>query len=208
MTMMEKELKYRFSENFSLRANIHEAIFYTTDLFIQLFNNMYLRNFDSLHIRNSRMSLSNFTRVSSATALSTSQLLDCKIEFECENRHDAIVRFNNNEIALCVEWEVFERSVFNDKGEVGKIFNTCKIKHCDGFLFTYNYQMDTSNFFEMIFDEWNKRSSDQDNFVLYVSTLLIEKTMTSMHLKGIRTAVISHKNIELWNDLELTGIKE
>jgi hypothetical protein len=76
-------------------ADAEIALKYTTELMVEIFNNIYMRDIKD-HYSNEKVSVSNWTHHTDNTFFRTAQLLDLKCDFEVENRHDGALRRMGN----------------------------------------------------------------------------------------------------------------
>jgi hypothetical protein len=104
----------------------------------------------------------------------------------------------------CAEWEINEKTIFGERGELAKLFKTCKNQEsCEAFLFTYNIKTDFKDFIKNVYDEWNSNYNESEFFRLFLVTAIFENKDGSKlkFLKGLRTFIIGKGTIDIWEDL-------
>lgn len=180
------------------------ALKYTSEIMVEIFNITYLRDIRDYY-SSIKIATSNWTHHTANTFFRTCQLLDLKCDFEVENRHDGAIREEDGKLFLCAEWEIDERSIFSENGELNKLFKTCK-KHenCEAFLFTYNVRTDFKEFLKKVFTQWNLNYDQTDYFRLFLVTAIFDDSENSKlkFLKGLRTFIIGNGTIDIWEDLK------
>ncbi|MFI5195484.1 MAG: hypothetical protein ACHQD8_00205 [Chitinophagales bacterium] len=189
-------------EYFAKKTDTQFVPDFVDDLFIKLFQINYLRDAGDYYC-DEKITRSNWTHHTANTFLRTCQMLNFSCEFEIENRHDAAVRDRDGNVYICAEWEYDTNSIFNGKGEIKKLYETC-VKHssCVPLLFTYKIGEDYIDFVEKIFKEWNSILDDENECKLYLLTALFQKNEIDKvrELTGIRTVIIGRGTIDLWDD--------
>ncbi|MEG1198008.1 MAG: hypothetical protein RSD53_01345, partial [Algoriella sp.] len=179
---------YEYCKTFS---DVFIPIKYDTEVFIEIFNCIYLKDISDLYVENI-IKRSNWTHHTANTFFRTNQLLNFKCEFESVNRHDGVVRDEDGTVFLCAEWEIDEQSIFSEKGEINKLLNTCiNLKTCDAFLFTYNTKMDIKEYVNKVYTQWNNGLLDDDFRLTLITAVFDNSKKSSVKiLRGLRTFII------------------
>ena len=169
---------------------------------IRLFNQTYL--FDiSTYYADETLSRSNWTHLTANAFFRTCQLLNFQCDFEVEKRHDGAIRGRDGHVYLCAEWEYETSSIFKEKGEIYKLYQTCKkYSNCDALLFTYKTGGDFELFLKLVFDEWNYLLQKDEAFILYLTTAIFDKNHedNKNYFAGLRTISFGKNDIEIWEE--------
>ncbi len=175
---------------------------YSTEIMVEYFNLIYMRDVRD-YFCGKIITKSNLTHHSANTFLRTCQLLDLLCEFETENRHDGMMRDKEGRIILCAEWEMDEKTIFSESGEINKLLKTCKKNNCEAFLFTYNARIDPKELINKAYNQWNSQIDEGENFRLFLVTAIFDDSEKSSvkYLRGLRTFVIGKGTIDIWEDL-------
>jgi hypothetical protein len=173
-----------------------------TELIVKIFSIMYTKDIEDYYM-NEKISRSNWTQHTATTFFKTCQQLRFLCDFEVEKRHDGAVRDAKGNVYLCAEWEFDTNSIFNIKGELDKLYETCS-KHlqCDAMLFTYKVENDYNDFAEKVFIKWNSLVKKKEDFKLFLLTALLEKNEIEKinYFIGIRVLVYGNNTLDIWDD--------
>ncbi|MNK26448.1 hypothetical protein D3C87_447850 [compost metagenome] len=184
-------------------ADTEIPIKYSTEIMVELFNLHFMKDLYDIYSEKV-VSKSNLTRVCANVFFKVCQLLNCKCDFEAENRHDGVMRETDGQISLCAEWEIDESTILGDKGELNKLIESVK-KHktCDAFLFTYNVKIQDEVLIKNVYDYWNKKMIEHESYRLFFVTSIFEQSSprSAKIFMGLRTFVIGIGFIDIWEDL-------
>ena len=190
--------------HFSKKADTVFLPEFATDLIVKIFATTYIKDIPDYYC-GEKIARSNWTHHTANTFFKTCQTLNFLCDFEVEKRHDGAIRDNKGNVYLCAEWEFDTNSIFNDKGEIEKLYNTCK-KHsnCDAMLFTYKVDTDFNEFADRVYEKWNSFIKKDDNVKLYLLTALMKKDELEniRYFCGIRILVFGNKTVDIWEDYE------
>jgi len=190
---------YEYCKTFT---DVFIPIKYDTEFIVETYNNVFLKDISDYHSSNI-ISRSNWTHHTANTFFRTCQLLGYNCDFESENRHDGIIRDIDGSLIMCSEWEIEEKTIFNEKGEINKLLNTCNIhKTCEALLFTYNIKIDPKEFIKKAYELWNIDSNNTNSRLFLITAIFKDSENTKIkYLKGLRTFVIGKGTIDIWETL-------
>ncbi|GEM_PF-6920106 len=184
-------------------ADTEIPIKYSTEIMVEIFNLYFMKDLYDIYSEKV-VSRSNLTRTCANVFFKTCQLLNCKCDFESENRHDGLMREIDGRIVLCAEWEIDESTILGEKGELNKLIESIK-KHktCDAFLFTYNIKIPDELLIKSIYDYWNAKMAGHENYRLFFVTAIFEESSprSAKVLTGLRTFAVGCGFIDIWEDL-------
>ena len=177
---------------------------FATDLIVKVFAITYIKDIPDYYC-GEKIARSNWTHHTANTFFRTCQTLNLLCDFEVEKRHDGAIRDNKGNVYLCAEWEFDTNSIFKPKGEIEKLYDTCK-KHdkADAMLFTYKVDSDFNDYADKVYTQWNNLLKEGENFRLYLLTALMKKDEIESirYFYGIRVLVFGNKAVDIWEDFE------
>lgn len=173
-----------------------------SQLIVKIFSITYINDIYNYY-SDDKISRSNWTHHTANTFFRTCQILNFLCDFEVENRHDGAIRDSHGNVFLAAEWEYDTNSIFNNKGEIVKLYNTCKKHHnADAMLFTYKVETDYVDYVDKVFDFWNSLLDEQEEFSLFLLTALFKKDENNKVniFYGLRTIEFGNKTVDIWED--------
>ena len=174
------------------------------DFFIDMFVKFFVENYHhdiAGYYSDDKMSRSNWTHLTANTFFKTSQMLGYLCDFEVEKRHDGAIRDEKGKVYLAAEWEYDTNSIFQVKGEIEKLYNTCKkFPDSQALLFTYKVGEDFPKLVEKIFEKWQSLHSPEEDFSLFILTAIFKNNEEEKvkYFQNLQVVVLTKTDIEIW----------